>query len=216
LHKHRTTHPNDDIILVHHYYTADIIFPGMRSAMNASHCALSSHWLDDQRLTIISGHYHSPFVYKNYCCVGSIWHTHVQELNEYKILTQFDPTTKVLSCAYTHINPNMLIQSDQQVSKAIFDQHLNQVDESTQSNLHSNTTFTLNRIEKKLPDTHLVTLTIQSPTVDYEQTDTMIDQHLFDILKKTQFKRQLAQQGQLLERLRQAHDQSDQSLNTLT
>lgn len=72
------------MFLYHHYYTANTAFPGVQSVFHFKDKALSPLLLDLPGLTLISGHIHEPFVYKNYICAGSFRNTSGGEINEIK------------------------------------------------------------------------------------------------------------------------------------
>lgn len=80
------TQQHDSLTVIHHYYTNAIQFPGYASRFAFKDIALSEYFLDIPNIRLISGHIHAPFIYKNYCCIGSIWSTSSLEHNTIKWL----------------------------------------------------------------------------------------------------------------------------------
>ena len=87
--KERLSDPKKELIVIHHYYTADTKFPGIKALFGYKDIALSPQWLDDTHLRLISGHIHHSFSYKNYLCIGAIWSTSPLEHNLYQYLFQY-------------------------------------------------------------------------------------------------------------------------------
>jgi len=83
--KVRQSAPDNDILIIHHYYVEGVAFPGQRSRFSFKDIALSKEWLSVPYVRMISGHLHQPFVYQNYLCVGSVWSTSPLEINHYKV-----------------------------------------------------------------------------------------------------------------------------------
>lgn len=95
------------IFLYHHYYTAHTTFPGVQSIFHFKDKAISPFVLDLQWLTLISGHIHEPFVFKNYICVGSFRNTSGGEINEIKWVMIWKPWYRKF---LTHrINPKFVL-----------------------------------------------------------------------------------------------------------
>lgn len=57
------------LTIVHHYYTANTKFPGIKSQFFYKDKAISPHFLDNANMSFISGHIHHSFSYKNYLCL---------------------------------------------------------------------------------------------------------------------------------------------------
>lgn len=99
----------DELLVIHHYYIAQTVFPGMRSQFSYKDISLSPIVFELEHVRLISGHLHQPFVHHNYLCVGSRRHTSPLEIQQYKIMCQFDLTKDVLSFSYHHINPYVVL-----------------------------------------------------------------------------------------------------------
>lgn len=67
--KERKSDTNKELILIHHYYTAERVFPGLKTKFGYKDIALSPHRLEEKNLRIISGHIHHSFVDQNYLCL---------------------------------------------------------------------------------------------------------------------------------------------------
>lgn len=77
-----------ELILIHHYYVEWVSFPGQKSKFWFKDRALSQKWLDDSNLTMISGHLHQAFAWKNYFCTGSIRASSPLESDQIKCFRQ--------------------------------------------------------------------------------------------------------------------------------
>lgn len=75
-------------VLVHHFYIADTIFPAQKTKFTYSDIALSKFVLQ-LPLNIVSWHLHTPFIYENYVCVGSFYHTSILEADTIKCICYF-------------------------------------------------------------------------------------------------------------------------------
>ena len=95
---------SDDKILIHHYYFADIVFPGQKSFFSYKDIALSPIWLEQKKLQIFSGHIHRSFKYQNYFCTWSIWATNTIEENHDKFLFHYDENSWKISWDFCNIN----------------------------------------------------------------------------------------------------------------
>ena len=100
---------SSQLMIIHHYYTANTLFPWQKNRFRFKDIALDPVWLDDERLCLVSWHIHQPFSYKNYLCVGSIRHTSPLEINEMKYLFQYDSNKQFVVATSSLINPYLLI-----------------------------------------------------------------------------------------------------------
>lgn len=104
-----------ELLVIHHYYIADTVFPGMKSRFSYKDIALSPEWLDVDRVRMISGHLHQPFITKNYLCVGSRRHTSSLESQHYKLALRIDMTTMMLFAQTLHINPYVILTDESMI-----------------------------------------------------------------------------------------------------
>lgn len=104
----------NQIIIYHHYYTAQTQFPGVKASFHFRDGALHSWFCIFDKLKLISGHIHEPFQFNNYLCCGSFWHTSALETNECKYYFVGEPV-KWFQAHMTHINPKISIEYDKQV-----------------------------------------------------------------------------------------------------
>lgn len=107
------------LLLIHHRYIAGKAFPWQFARFSYQSPALSNHWLDDDRLILVSWHLHQPFVEKNYCCIGSIWSTSPLEINQQKYLFQFNSDTKKFNAHSSSLNPYLQFTSEEVVVKSV-------------------------------------------------------------------------------------------------
>jgi hypothetical protein len=76
----------DDLLVIHHCYMHDTVFPGQNSRFNYKDVALHPWLLDLVGLRLVSWHMHTVFSYKNYLCLGSIWYTSSLEYDQLKFV----------------------------------------------------------------------------------------------------------------------------------
>lgn len=100
----------DTVTVIHHYYTNAIQFPGYSSRFAFKDIALSDYFLDLPHIRLISWHIHAPFIYKNYCCIGSVWSTSSLEHNTIKWL--FRLQGKQLDMTIQMLNPYRVFGQD--------------------------------------------------------------------------------------------------------
>jgi DNA repair exonuclease SbcCD nuclease subunit len=103
--------------LIHHYYTANIAFPGQQAKFDYKDISLHP-WRTKYADKIISGHLHKAFVYENYLCVWSMRSTTSWERNQAKFLWKRDTTTNIYEAYEIAINPYVVIESPQTVTVA--------------------------------------------------------------------------------------------------
>lgn len=101
--------------IFHHRYIAGQAFPGQFATFGYKSPALSKEFLDASDLRLISGHLHQPFVFQNYLCVGSVWHTSPLEINQSKFLYQRDTDNDVLVATHIQVNPYIRIESSEHI-----------------------------------------------------------------------------------------------------
>lgn len=104
------TQQYDTLTVIHHYYTNAIQFPGYASRFAFKDIALSDYFLDLAHIRLISWHIHAPFIYKNYCCIGSVWSTSSLEHNTIKWL--FHLQGKKLDMTIHMLNPYWVFGQD--------------------------------------------------------------------------------------------------------
>lgn len=96
--------------LIHHYYTANIAFPGQQARFDYKDISLHSlrtKYADK----IISGHLHKAFIHENYLCIGSIRSTTSVERNQSKFLRKWDTESDTYEAYEIAINPYIVIES---------------------------------------------------------------------------------------------------------
>lgn len=212
---HQLARGRGDVLVIHHYYMADQIFPGMKSHFSYKDVALCPEWLHVPWVRLLSGHLHQPFVSHNYLCVGSRWHTSSLETQHYKIAARVDLSTWTVSLDYIHINPYIIIQqSSNRVSDvpSLWEDSINnnadtplaglvvsqdgllevleQIDRGMQELLASDTSWSIDFHNRVLPPLDLVTLTIQTPTgSSYQEMDEMIDPSVRELLRDVKLKK---------------------------
>lgn len=96
----------DDIDIIHHYYTADINLPAIKSRFSYSDVAIMPDWIQDNRIrNLISWHIHNSFQISRYFCAGSLRHTTGQESDQIKFLRRYDNLSNTFDWQAIYINP---------------------------------------------------------------------------------------------------------------
>lgn len=106
----RTYAQHHQLTIIHHYYVAETAFPGLQVKFGYKDLALQPHWLDDDRLVLISGHIHHAFSYKNYLCVGAVRSTSPVEFNQLQYLFSYNIATKKVIAHQVALNPYLQIE----------------------------------------------------------------------------------------------------------
>lgn len=95
--------------LIHHYYTANIAFPGQQAKFDYKDISLHPGWTKYAD-KIISGHLHKAFVHENYLCVWSVWSTTSWERNQSKFLWKRDTQSNTYEAYEIAINPYISVE----------------------------------------------------------------------------------------------------------
>lgn len=69
--------------VIHHYYTADTQFPGLRTQFSYRDVSVDPYWCN-QWYDVVSWHIHHPLIYGRYLCCGSLRTTAANETNQFK------------------------------------------------------------------------------------------------------------------------------------
>lgn len=200
-------HPEGKLVVFHHRYIANTTFPGVRWTFAYKSPALSPHRLDDERIRLISGHIHTPFVLKNYLCVGSSRHTSPLESNEQKRwcvytaqedLLEITPITAFPYIVYT-VPPSgekasLGQQQIQEYMEAITKQKRNDLEGWVYTIRLQEALEAIRRPE--------VTVTLQWEKLTYQDLHSLVDEELFTKLGDIKVK-QLAKNDVQLQELLQ-------------
>ena len=95
--------------LIHHYYTANISFPGQQAKFDYKDISLHPGWTKYAD-NIISGHLHKAFIHENYLCAGSIRSTTSGERNQSKFLWKRDTKSDTYEAYEIAINPYISVE----------------------------------------------------------------------------------------------------------
>lgn len=104
----RASQSTGKLHILHHRYIVDTVFPGQQARFSYKSPGLSSHWLDEDDILLMSGHLHQPFAHKNYLCTGSVRHTSPLEINQLKYL--FVWQWEEVLCHPVAINPYLAVE----------------------------------------------------------------------------------------------------------
>ena len=113
--------------MFHHWYVAEVAFPGQFAKFSYKSPALSPHFCQIDGVKMISGHLHKPFTYYNYLCIGSVRSTSPLEINQVKgVFTYRDGQLEMQPVV---INPYIRVEVDnlEQVTVLDVDKHLTHI-----------------------------------------------------------------------------------------
>lgn len=95
--------------IIHHYYTADTQFPGLRTQFSYRDVSVDPYWCN-QWYDVVSWHIHHPLIYGRYLCCGSLWTTAANETNQFKYY--WIKHWKIIHWYQLQINPHITIAHD--------------------------------------------------------------------------------------------------------
>lgn len=175
---------NKELVIIHHYYTANTIFPGLKTVFSYKDIALSPQWMDDKNLRIISGHIHHAFAYKNYLCIWSMRSTSPLEANQLQYL--FHYRNDMIHAQQIAMNPYLTIHTPHNtiVNESYIQQHRQQIQQQSikqfKTSDYQNITYNICDLPLKR-----TTLTISSNNIAYETLwniiEPILQQQLYDI-----------------------------------
>jgi len=198
-----------NLTLIHHYYIEWVAFPWQKSKFWFKDRALSSNWLDNKDLQIISWHLHQAFLFKNYLCTWSIWSTSPLETDQIKYFFirknwQFIAQETWINYYFTMErktgNTDLFTQSHQ----AIIENDILSHRESLKTNSNKNFEQNWIKVETKFCDNldlKNVSLSIWVEKLQYDNMSEYIDSTLQQSLQNVQLKKSINSTENLLEQL---------------
>jgi DNA repair exonuclease SbcCD nuclease subunit len=185
----RLSNSTKQLILIHHYYTADIKFPGIKTQFGYKDIALSSHRMDDNYLRIISWHIHHSFIYKNYLCVGAIRSTSPLESNILQYLFYYSKGT--VSAHQIALNPylNIAIENNELINDIYLNKYREDLQKKSEKQFNSDR-FTISYKYCSLP-IERTTITIINNIIWYDTLWDYIEPTLYNTLRETKIKQHL-------------------------
>lgn len=177
---------NKELTIVHHYYLANTKLTGIKSQFHYKDKAISPHFLENNNLTLISGHIHHGFSMHNYLCLGSVWSTSPGESNYYQFLWQYNTTTKQRVLQHVATNPYLVIEGDDAIDKQKIKELRTSIQSKTKQDFSSSQFhISFNFVELPLERT---TLTIRSDNLSYDTLEESIPRELRQDLHTVQLK----------------------------
>ena len=180
----RKNNKDKKLTVIHHYYTADTKFPGIKTIFGYKDIALSPQWMDDSNLRIISGHIHHTFAYKNYICVWAVWSTSPLETNQLQYLFQY--TRGKVHAHQIAMNPYLTVQTYPEtiINEAYIWAHRHQLQQQSKDQLNDSEYGIITIDPCDLPMSR-TTLTISSNHISYdnlwETIEPILQQNLHDV-----------------------------------
>lgn len=188
------------LTIIHHYYTANTKFPGIKSQFFYKDKAISPYFLDNPNISFISGHIHHSFSYKNYLCLWAVRSTSPLETNIYQYLSQYHITDNQWNLTQIAINPYItLSQIEENITEQTLHDHRTTIKEQTLSSFQSDH-FSLSFKYTALPLSRTI-VTLYSHDGSYEMMDQHIDPTLRQSLRDVQLKQTPLNMDQALQDL---------------
>lgn len=205
LYKYISEYTDKKLIVMHHHYFANSVFTWQRARFHYKDIAFSDLFFEDYKnIYFVSWHLHQWFVYKNYFCVWSIWHSSPLEINQFKFCFQFDPVN--MKAKWTNLNINPYFEIDRKYRKSDNDdiviQHHNQ-SSLTEDDLKKvlirlyqediwffeSEIFDVKFDDMVMPWVSDMSLYIKVDSIDYDNIDNIIDKDLRIRLKDIKLKK---------------------------
>lgn len=190
------TQQYDSLTVIHHYYTNAIQFPGYASRFAFKDIALSEYFLNMEHIRLISGHVHAPFIYKNYCCIGSIWSTSSLEHNTIKWL--FSLQGKNLDMTIHMLNPYWVFGQEVRdilglASAVIREEDIatlyNHICQEYTESLSANDTWNITIHNSPLPPLEQMHIQLIVDNTDYENLASYVDDNILAQCKDIKLKK---------------------------
>ena len=177
----------DHLLIIHHYYTAHTIFPGIKSQFFYKDKAISPHFLEKKNIQFVSGHIHHSFSYKNYLCLGAVRSTSPLETNTLQWLTRYDTSNNTRALHQVAINPYLsLSNTPEQLTIENITQHWEELQAKT-NDIFLSESFALQIQYCPLPLAR-ATITLYSDEISYETMDVHIAPEIRQQLRDIQLK----------------------------
>ena len=195
--------------LIHHYYIEWVSFPWQKAKFGFKDKALSSHWLDNKNLHLISWHLHQAFLFKNYLCTWSIWATSPLETDQIKYFFirkdwEFLARETWINYYFTMErktgNADLFTQSFQAITENDIVSHRKSLQTSTRENFIQNWITIETKFNDNL-DLKNVSLSIWVEKLQYDNMSEFIDSQLQQSLQNVQLKKNINSTENLLEQL---------------
>ena len=198
----RVNKKSEKLMIFHHRYLVWTSFPWQFSKFWFKNPWLSNSLFDVEDILLCSGHLHQPFCYKNYLCLGSVWHTSPLEINQTKYLFSYEVKKNEIIATPIYTNPYIRIAGKPwwKLSLEDIEIWIQQLEQESKMHLLE-WVFWVSFIENTWPDLKDCTLTIDTD-VHYDQIDTIVQEKVFENMRDvriTQSKRQLPQILDLLD-----------------
>lgn len=211
-----STSKSEKLWIFHHRYTVSTQFPGQFAQFGYKSPWLSNALFDDTDIVLCSGHLHHPFCYKNYLCIGSIWHTSPLEINQTKFFFRLDPKTQNLVASPVSINPYIHIPLDelswdQKVSEAFVQEFMKTRLEENIWHLHAGD---LDIVVENIPSTYnlkQVTLTCIGEK-SYAELSEIVQESMYASMADIRIKKQKRSLPDMLNVLDTESKQLDQRI----
>lgn len=187
--KERWSDSKKELLVIHHYYTADTKFPGLRTQFGYKDIALSPHWLDDNSLRIISWHIHHSFSYKNYLCIGAVRSTSPLENNILQYLFCYHNQT--ITASQIALNPylNLTVEDNDTIDTIYLQSYRKKLQEQSQQQFDKEY-YTVSYQYCDIP-LERTTITIINNTIGYDTLSQYIDPILYTTLREIKLKQNL-------------------------
>jgi hypothetical protein len=201
---------SEDIYMIHHRYIADQAFPGQQAKFSYKSPALSSQWLDVPGLKMVSWHLHQPFSYKNYLCIGSVWHTSPLEYNQSKFWCVIKDDGRV-EAETIIINPYIHWSLEQIATQQWLSHYLWELYKKSVSNFNSQQ-WNIICEWFQAPSLSSLSITILDDLLSYEHLQWSLDPSIFGSAVDISIKKETMQMEQFVALLETGSQQLTESI----
>lgn len=200
---------NKKLTVIHHYYLNKTNFPGYRSTFSYKDIALSEILLDNPDITLISGHLHAPFAYKNYLCTWSVRPTSSLESNHLKGLFTYNNRSFSFYASQPlhYLEMENINVTNKENLQSLYRQYTDQ----TKQILDSSSLLALKDFEVPELDIKKVVLTLKVKELNFDKIDEVLDPKLREQLTDFRLKKDTAHMNNLLEKLWRPEEEKLQS-----
>lgn len=189
---------NNELIVIHHYYINNTIFPWQRSRFSYKDIALSEDFLKTPNIRLISWHLHQSFIKDNYLCTGSVWSTSSLELNQNKFLFNYDPQNHQILASFLNINPYILIENKWVIDENILLQHIQEIIQKNKNNFETNDLWKIQFQQIDQYKLENISLSIKVEDINYENIQDYINTKLLNKIQDLKLKKNLQSVWELL------------------
>lgn len=180
---------SQSLMIFHHWYVWKTVFPGQHSSFGWKSPALDPYFCDIDKVKLVSGHIHHPFVYKHYCCLWSVWSSSPLEIDQQKFLRHYDDRKQVLTAVPCSVNPYVTLACGEAlIAQDVIAKRVDEILHQTFSHLQQGERHVVLSQYIDMPVLKCVTMYLTWEWLRYEDLPEYIDPDLMRQLKDIKIK----------------------------